>query len=195
MGVSSSVLGGVILALALPLPVPAQQHDHDAIGERLGVVEFATSCSADAQPSVQSCGRVAPLLRVRAGNRRIQRDAHDRSRRARSRSGASRSSRWSNPFAAGIRPPRSASAGARRGEPRKGDRAEDRARTRVRRRGRTACTPASRRSTSARACSRTATRWRRSRKPTRTTRRPSIFYALAIAARRVADRQDATPTC
>ena len=77
---------------------------------------------------------------------------------------------------------RCCSRGARPSKRATDDRTEDRPRARLRRRGRRGCTPMSRRRIRPRASRRTATRWRSSRRPTRTTREASIFYALSIAA-------------
>jgi hypothetical protein len=103
MGVPSSVLGSLILSLVFQVPVPAQQHEHGAADEKIGRVEFATSCSGAAQPQFN---RAVALLHSFEFAKAIEGFtatlATDPSC-AMAEWGLALS-RWSNPFAAGIRP-------------------------------------------------------------------------------------------
>jgi tetratricopeptide (TPR) repeat protein len=93
----------MLLSLALPFSSLAQQHEHGATEEKLGVVEFATSCSADAQAQFS---RAVALLHsfefaraIEGFSATLKTDGSC----AMAEWGIALS-RWSNPFAAGIRP-------------------------------------------------------------------------------------------
>ena len=91
-------------------------------------------------------------------------------------------SRWSNPFAAGQRPPAPLPAGARRGRTAPARSAEDRARARLCRAGGAVCSRTSRPQSGGRASSPIATRWRSVAAANPNDSEASIFYALALAA-------------
>ena len=94
-----------VLSLLLTGPVLAQEHEHGAAkSEKLGTVRFPTSCSAAAQPKFN---RAVALLHsfefahaIEGFNAALEADPSC----AIAEWGIALS-RWSNPFAAGIRPP------------------------------------------------------------------------------------------
>jgi hypothetical protein len=92
-----------VIALALAIPAHAQQHEHGA-AEKVGTVSFATSCSAAAQ---QPFNRAVALLHSFEFRRAI--DGFGATLEADSSCAMAEwgiaLSRWSNPFAPGIRPP------------------------------------------------------------------------------------------
>ena len=151
----------VLVWLLLAVSVSAQQHEHGSTAaEKLGTVHFATSCSAAAQPQFN---RAVALLHSFEF-------AHARSRASPRRSKTDPScamaewgialSRWSNPFAVGLRPPAALQQGRDAVERGREDRPEDAARGGLRRRPCRSCIARLRdRRISGRAWSRIATRW------------------------------------
>ena len=172
MSWSSVVPRVAFVSLVAIGPILAQQHEHGSpADEKLGRVSFKTSCSRRRPAVVQPCRGAAALLRVRARDRRVHRDARGRSV---VRDGGV--GHCAQPVGQSVRgrypSGRAAAAGPRRCDSREDDRGEDRrARARTSRRCRS-CTPVSRRSISVRGCWPIATRWPRSPAPTRTTPRP-----------------------
>ncbi len=105
MGVSSRTLGIASFALMLTSAAAAQQHEHGATStEKLGVVNFQTSCSADAQPLFN---RAVALLHSFEFGQAIE--GFTAALRADPACGIAEwgiaLSRWGNPFAIAIRPP------------------------------------------------------------------------------------------
>src|SRR3954470_9919531 len=90
------------LALALP-PANAQQHEHEPMSDKIGTVSFSTSCSAAAQPEFN---RAVALLHSFEFGRAI--DAFGATLKSDPSCAMAEwgiaLSRWSNPFAPGIRP-------------------------------------------------------------------------------------------
>ncbi len=182
----------VVLSLLLAGPVLAQQHEHGSpSNEKLGTVSFFDVLQRRGAAAVQSRGRAAPLVRVRrAPSRASTRRSKTDPSCAMAQWGIALS-RWSNPFAAGIRPPAQLQQGR--------DAVESRARRSGRRPTRErayidAVVAAVRRlrdaSISARACVayRDAMAKLAAAYPDDTE--ASIFYALRDRGGRAADRQD-----
>ena len=126
-------MGWLTIAIALLTTLPAQDHSHGTPTERLGTVNFQTSCSAAAQPTFN---RAVALLHsfefsraVDAFNATLQTDPSC----AMAQWGIALS-RWGNPFAAGFETRRAAATGPRRDYRGPVAGAEDRARARLRRR-------------------------------------------------------------
>ena len=92
----------VLLALVLVAPPTAQDHKHDPASEQLGTVAFATSCIAAAQPQFN---RAVALLHSFEFQRAM--DAFGATLKADPSCAMAEwgiaLSRWSNPFAPGIR--------------------------------------------------------------------------------------------
>ena len=193
---ASAALASIVLA---PLPAAGQHqhaapHQHAAAGhEQLGTVDFATSCTAAARPDFN---RAVALLHsfefgdaIKGFTAALAKDPSC----AMAEWGIAMS-RWGNPFnlaqrAAG--PAEGGPGGRRSGQ---GPQAGDAARAGLRRRRRDALRQAPIRSTSARASSPTATRWRRSRRRTRpTSKRRSSTRCRSPARTRRPTRP--TPTC
>ena len=140
-------------------------------GGKLGTVKFANSCAPGVQPDVRARHGAAALVRVRAGDRRLQppwsrriRPAASRCGRPRWRSGAIRSPRRSGRRAqmesARATLERATATGAKTARERDFIAAAG-----------AALRSSSRPSISARGCARIATRWRGCRPSTRTIRR------------------------
>ena len=105
MALTSPVPVAAVLSLLLTGPVLAQEHQHGATtSEKLGTVKFSTSCSAAAQPQFN---RAVALLHsfefahaIDGFNATLKTDPSC----AMAEWGIALS-RWTNPFATGIRPP------------------------------------------------------------------------------------------
>ena len=98
------MLRGLMLAMLLAAPAVAQEHQHGAApSEKLGTVHFATSCNAQAQPPF---GRAMALLHSFEFGRAI--DDFSATLKADPSCAIAEwgiaLSRWTNPFAIGIRP-------------------------------------------------------------------------------------------
>ena len=129
MAWSSFVASGVVLALLLAPPLRAQQHEHaSSTNEKFGTVSFATSCTAphsrsSIAPSRCSTHSSSPMP-SKGSTSTLKTDPSC----AMAEWGVALS-RWSNPFAPGLRPAGTAPAGARRCESRQ-SRSEPRRRAR-----------------------------------------------------------------
>ena len=185
---ASAALASIVLA---PLPAAAQhqhpathQHAAGAGHEQLGTVDFATSCSAAAQPQFNRAVALLHSFEFGARDRRVQRRRWQTDPSCAMADWGIALSRWGNPFALGIRAAGAAAAGPRRRRraPRRSGRRRERERALHRRRRRSSIAER-RHGRSAHAhASPTATRWRRvaARQPGR--HRGAIFYALSLAA-------------
>ena len=142
--------------------------------EHLGTVNFATSCSAAAQPHVRPRGRAAALVRVRAGHRGVRGGTATTDPSCAIAYWGVALAAWGNPVRGRAEGRRRRSSGAgTRSSAAAGAGAEDRARARATStavaelyRDPDASGPADA------GASRTATRWRRWRRSIRTTWRP-----------------------
>src|SRR5947207_7582710 len=100
-----TMLRALTVAMLLAVPAVAQEHQHGAApAEKLGTVHFATSCNAAAQPSF---ARAMALLHSFEFAKAI--DGFSTALKADPSCAIAEwgiaLSRWSNPFAIGIRPP------------------------------------------------------------------------------------------
>src|SRR2546427_5204969 len=99
-----AMLRALTFAILFAVPAVAQEHQHSAApAEKLGTVRFATSCNAEAQPSF---GRAMALLHSFEFGHAIE--GFSTALKADSSCAIAEwgiaLSRWSNPFAIGIRP-------------------------------------------------------------------------------------------
>src|SRR5439155_1345376 len=99
-----AMLRALTVAMLFAVPAVAQEHQHGAApAEKLGTVRFATSCNADAQPSF---ARAMALLHSFEFARAIEgfSAALKTDPSCAIAEWGIAMSRWSNPFAIGIRP-------------------------------------------------------------------------------------------
>ena len=180
MRFASSATAALIVFVILAPGPRAQEHQHATGAEKLGTVSFETSCSAAAQPQFN---RAVALLHSFEFGRAIESFSATLTTDpscAIAEWGIALS-RWGNPFDPGIRPAGVLQQGREAVDRAQQDRTQDRTRAGLRRSGRaTLRRPRNGRSTRARQAYRDA--MERSPRPTRTTRRRRIFYALSIAA-------------